>query len=82
MLDPPLVTVFLIYFRNNSGEQNFFIFYESFSIRIYRPLGTIATSLPTGKPVSFLAAENYNKNKTALDYQNSLIIIRNVYKLY
>ena len=60
MLDPPLVTVFLIYFRNNSGEQNFFIFYESFSIRIYRPLGTIATSLPTGKPVSFLAAENYN----------------------
>ena len=37
MLDPPLVTVFLIYLRNNSGEQNFFIFYESFSIRIYRP---------------------------------------------
>ena len=60
VLDPPLVTVFLIYLRNNSGEQNFFIFYESFSIRIYRPLGTIATSLPTGKPVSFLAAENYN----------------------
>ena len=60
VLDPPLVTVFLIYLRNNSGEQNLFIFYESFSIRIYRPLGTIATSLPTGKPVSFLAAENYN----------------------
>lgn len=37
MLDPPLVTVFLIYLRNNSGEQNLFIFYESFSIRIYRP---------------------------------------------
>lgn len=29
--------MFLTYFWNNSGEQNFFIFYESFSIRIYRP---------------------------------------------